>query len=181
MINTKEQYTQQKDSENLLLGYKGEITDSLTANLLSLAENKLAMVEYNSRLKKKVFHILVEVLQNIYHNFNDLINAPNDYKEVFIMIIRGVKSYDIIAGNYLKKQHCMKLQQRIDEVNSMDADSLRAKYRIRLDQGEFTEIGRAGLGIMDMVRKSGQPLEYDFLPVDEEYTFFSLKANIQYK
>ncbi|MBK6264250.1 hypothetical protein JKA74_04315 [Marivirga sp. S37H4] len=181
MINTKEQYKQQKKSENLLLGYKGEITDNLTSSLLSLAESKLAMVEYNSRLKKKVFHILVEVLQNIYHNYNDMLKAPDNYQEVFLMIVREDKSYNIVAGNYMQQAHIQKLKQRIDQVNAMDPESLRAKYRIKLDEGEFTEIGRAGLGIMDMVRKSGQPLEYDFLSVDKEYSFFSLKINIQYK
>lgn len=179
MINTIEKYQQLKDNEELILGYQGEITDSLTTNLLSLAENKLAMVEYNSRLKKKVFHILVEVLQNIYHNFNNLSKAPKSYMDIFIMIIKSNGSYEVVSGNYMLKSQTEKLKNRISEVNQMAIDLLRDEYRKKLDEGVISEEGRAGLGIMDMVRKSGSPLECDFLPVDNDFSFFSLKVTIK--
>ncbi len=179
MINTIEKYQQYKDNEKLLLGYQGEITDSLTTNLLSLAENKLAMVEYNSRLKKKVFHILVEVLQNIYHNFNNLSKAPKSYLDIFIMIVKSNGSYEVVSGNYILKNQTEKLEKRIDEVNQMEDDLLRGEYRKKLDDGVISVEGRAGLGIMDMVRKSGSPLEYNFLQVDNKFSFFSLKVTIK--
>ncbi len=179
MINTIEKYQELKDNEELILGYQGEITDSLTTNLLSLAENKLAMVEYNSRLKKKVFHILVEVLQNIYHNFNNLSKAPKSYMDIFIMIIKCNGYYEVVSGNYMIKSQTEKLSNRISEVNRMAIDLLRDEYRKKLDEGVISEEGRAGLGIMDMVRKSGSPLECDFLPVDDDFSFFSLKVTIK--
>lgn len=179
MINTIEQYKEQKNRDNLLLAYKGIITESLTTNLLSLAENKLAMVEYNSRLKKKVFHILVEVLQNIYHNYSELKKAPEEFHDIMVMIIKTDNSYDIVAGNYLPQNQTESLKSRIDSVNAMDAESLRTTYRNKLDEGVFSDSGRAGLGIMDMVRKSGQALEYDFLSIDKDFSFFSIKVKIK--
>lgn len=179
MINTIEKYKQLKDSEKLILGYQGEITESLTTNLLSLAENKLAMVEYNSRLKKKVFHILVEVLQNIYHNFNNLTEAPVKYLDIYILVIRSKDSYEIVSGNYLLNVDISKLENRIKEVNRMDIDLLREEYRKKLDEGVISDDGRAGLGIMDMVRKSGSPLDYNFLSVDDIFSLFSLKVTLK--
>ncbi len=179
MINTIEKYQQLKDSEKLLIGYQGEITESLTTNLLSLAENKLAMVEYNSRLKKKVFHVLVEVLQNIYHNFNNLSKAPKSYMDIFIMIIKSNGTYEVVSGNYMLSKHTGKLENRINEVNQMDIDILRDEYRKKLDAGVISDEGRAGLGIMDMVRKSGNPLDYNFLSIDQNFSFFSLKVTLK--
>jgi hypothetical protein len=179
MINAIEKYQEFKDNEQLLIGYQGEITESLTTNLLSLAENKLAMVEYNSRLKKKVFHILVEVLQNIYHNFSNLSEAPKGYMDIFVMVIKTKSSYEIISGNYMLKNQSKTLVNRMTEVNKMGEDLLREEYRKKLDEGVISYQGRAGLGIMDMVRKSGSPLEYDFLSVDKEFSFFSLKVTLK--
>jgi hypothetical protein len=180
MIDTLTKFKNLKESEQLLLAYQGDITDSLTSNLLTLAENKLAMVEYNSRSKKKVFNILVEVLQNIYHNQSDLAKSPKDFHQIMVILVKGETSYEIISGNYIKIKSIKNLKNRIEDINHLNIDELREKYRSKLDEGVFSEKGRAGLGIMDMVRKSGQPLEYDFKSINEEYAYFSLLVNIKH-
>jgi len=180
MLDTLNKFKKLNKSEELLLAYQGKITDSLTNNLLALAENKLAMVEYNSRTKKKVFNILVEVLQNIYHNQNELKDSIDDYQEIMIMIVKSPASYEVVSGNYIKQRNIDHLEKRIKEINQLTDDELRAKYRSKLDEGVFSDTGRAGLGIMDMVRKSGQPLEFGFRSINKEYAYFSLQVNIKH-
>jgi hypothetical protein len=180
MLDTLNKFKNIKQSEELVLAYQGKITESLTNNLLTLAENKLAMVEYNSRIKKKVFNILVEVLQNIYHNQEEIKSEDKSYQEILVMVIKGTDSYEVISGNYIQKNNIDHLKNRIEEINILTQDELRAKYRSKLDEGVFSETGRAGLGIMDMVRKSGQPLDYGFKSINQEYAYFSLQVNIKH-
>ncbi|RUA27852.1 MAG: hypothetical protein DSY77_16900 [Bacteroidetes bacterium] len=180
MLDTINKFKNLSDSEELLLAYQGNITDSLTNNLLALAENKLAMVEYNSRIKKKVFNILVEVLQNIYHNQDEIKDSSESFQDIMVMVIKNSTSYEVISGNFIKQNNIEHLKKRIEEINQLSNDELRAKYRSKLDEGVFTETGRAGLGIMDMVRKSGQPLQFGFKSINDEYAYFSLQVNIKY-
>ncbi|WP_296623495.1 SiaB family protein kinase [Marivirga sp.] len=180
MLDTLHKFKNLKESEKLLLGYQGVITDSLTNNLLAIAENKLAMVEYNSRIKKKVFNILVEVLQNIYHNQEEIKDSEKDLQEIMVMVVKKSTSYEIISGNYLKQKDTTHLKKRIEEINEFSNEELRARYRSKLDEGVFTDTGRAGLGIMDMVRKSGQPLEFGFKTVNKDYAYFSLQVNVKH-
>ncbi|ADR20208.1 hypothetical protein MATR_21760 [Marivirga tractuosa] len=180
MLDTLNKFKNLTDSEELLLAYQGNITDSLTNNLLALAENKLAMVEYNSRIKKKVFNILVEVLQNIYHNQEEIKGSKETFQEIMVMVVKNSTSYEVISGNFIKQKNTDHLKKRIEEINQLTNDELRAKYRSKLDEGVFTETGRAGLGIMDMVRKSGQPLQFGFKSINDEYAYFSLQVNIKY-
>lgn len=180
MLDTLSKFKNLKQSEELVLAYHGIITESLTNNLLTLAENKLAMVEYNSRIKKKVFNILVEVLQNIYHNQEEIKNSQKPFQEIMIMVVKNPASYEIISGNYINQNNMNHLKKRIKEINQLSNDELRAKYRSKLDEGVFSEKGRAGLGIMDMVRKSGQPLDYDFKSINDDYAYFSLQVNIKH-
>lgn len=180
MLDTINKFKNLSDSEELLLAYQGNITDSLTNNLLALAENKLAMVEYNSRIKKKVFNILVEVLQNIYHNQDEIKESSDSFQEIMVMVVKNSTSYEVISGNFIKQNNIEHLKKRIEEINQLSNDELRAKYRSKLDEGVFTETGRAGLGIMDMVRKSGQPLQFGFKSINDEYAYFSLQVNIKY-
>lgn len=180
MLDTINKFKNLSDSEELLLAYQGNITDSLTNNLLALAENKLAMVEYNSRVKKKVFNILVEVLQNIYHNQDEIKDSSESFQDIMVMVIKNSTSYEVISGNFIKQNNIEHLKKRIEEINQLSNDELRAKYRSKLDEGVFTETGRAGLGILDMVRKSGQPLQFGFKSINDEYAYFSLQVNIKY-
>lgn len=180
MLDTINRFKDLKQSEELLLAYQGIITESLTNNLLSIAENKLAMVEYNSRIKKKVFNILVEVLQNIYHNQEELKKSDQSYQEIMVMVVKTTTAYEVISGNYIRKSNIIHLEKRIKEINHLTNEELRAKYRSKLDEGVFSETGRAGLGIMDMVRKSGEPLEFKFKAIDDEYAYFSLQVNIKH-
>jgi len=180
MLDTLNRFKNLKESEELLLAYQGVITDSLTNNLLALAENKLAMVEYNSRTKKKVFNILVEVLQNIYHNQEEIKNSDGSFQEIMIMVVKSNTAYEVISGNFIKQSNTDHLKKRIEEINQLTTDELRDKYRSKLDEGVFSETGRAGLGIMDMVRKSGQPLQFGFNSINDEYAYFSLQVNIKH-
>jgi len=180
MLNTLDKFKNLNESEELLLAYQGVITDSLTKNLLALAENKLAMVEYNSRTKKKVFNILVEVLQNIYHNQEEITTSDHTFQEILVMVVKTNTAYEVISGNYIIKENTIDLKKRIEEINKLTNDELRAKYRSKLDEGVFSETGRAGLGIMDMVRKSGQPLSFGFESINDEYAYFSLQVNIKH-
>lgn len=178
MLDTINRFKNLTEGEELLVAYQGKITDSLTNNLLALAENKLAMVEYNSRIKKKVFNILVEVLQNIYHNQEEIKSSIDSFQEIVIMVIKNGSTYEVISGNFIKQNNTSHLKKRIEEINQLSNDELRARYRSKLDEGVFSETGRAGLGIMDMVRKSGQPLTYGLKSVNDQYAYFSLQVNI---
>ena len=42
----------------------------------------------------------------------------------------------------------------------------------------MSDKGGGGLGMIDIARKSGQKLDFDFQQVDEEFSFYSLNINI---
>jgi hypothetical protein len=178
MLNTVDQYNKLKESDKLLFGYKGFIDETLISNLMTIVENKLGMVEYNSRLKKKIFNILVEVVQNVYHSSEENTRVSQVLRNVYIHLVKRNDGYEVLSGNYIRNEQIDKLKDTIEEVNKMDENSLRESYRDRLDKGAISDNGRAGLGIMDMVRKSGNRLDYDFINFDKEFSLFSLKVNI---
>jgi hypothetical protein len=70
------------------------------------------------------------------------------------------------------------LQARIDRINAMDKDELKQYYQDVLSLEGFSEKGGGGLGFIDIARKSGQKLNYEFLKIDENFSFFSLYIKI---
>ena len=55
---------------------------------------------------------------------------------------------------------------------------LKQLYKEIIKGTEISDKGGAGLGFVDMARKSGNGLEYSFEKLDSEYSFFSLKSTI---
>ena len=54
-------------------------------------------------------------------------------------------------------------------------------YKRQIKDGRLSEKGGAGLGLIDIARKTGETLNYQFLPLDEDNYFFILKVEINAK
>ena len=62
--------------------------------------------------------------------------------------------------------------------SSLNKDIVKGYYKELIKSSELSDKGGAGLGFVDIARKSGHKLEFDFEKVNEEYSFFSFKTKI---
>lgn len=167
-------HTTMRDS-NLILAYDGEFTQEITKSVLSMAERNLDSMGEESNIKRKVFNVMVECLQNIVKHGDETKTHEN---AAIFLIGREEGYYAISSGNYMLTENVDFLQSKLDEINSLDKDGLKQLYKDIIKKGSLSEKGGAGLGFVDMARKSGNKLEYHFTKVDEKHSFFSLKTKI---
>lgn len=168
------------EEKNVLLSFKGMITSELLTTILQIMESKMDHIEEKPKVKRKVFNILVECLQNLYHHIDkdDTVHVESEEKNALLMIAKNTEAYMITTGNYMKTEDVDVLKSKLDLVNGMSKDELKAYYKQVLADGQMSEKGTAGLGMIDIARKSGEKLEYDFLPINDYTTFFSLAVKI---
>jgi len=111
-----------------------------------------------------------------------LIRELNDELQTntaIFMIGKHQESYIITSGNPIKDVHIDSLKTKLDQINSLDKDGLKSLYKEIIKSGSgLTDKGGAGLGFVDMARKSGQKLEYEFESLGEGRSFFSLKTTV---
>ncbi len=162
--------------DNLGYIYRGYFTQNITDNILSLAETNLAKVGESAKIKKRVYSIMVECLQNITRHQNERSNKPE--KSGIFAIQKKEKQYFITTGNIIEKSEIEALQSQLDIINSLEGDELKKYYKKMLVEGEFSEKGGAGLGLIDVARKSGNKLSYDFKEVNEKQSYFYLHTQI---
>ncbi len=67
-----------------------------------------------------------------------------------------------------------RLKERIDFVNTKTSDELKILYRQTITDGKFTPKGGAGLGIIEMAKISGHPLDYEFEPINGNFSRYTL-------
>lgn len=179
MFDIYDFYEKMEDGK-IMLSFKGEITSELLTSILQIMESKLDNLGEEPKLKKKVYNILVECLQNLYHH-NDIMG--NDDKaasrsSLFLIGRNDNSTYRIITGNYILNENVDGFRSRLDKINSMSKEELKEFYLNTLSNEEFSDKGGGGLGMIDIARKSGQKIDYQFNQLNDEYSFFSLIINI---
>lgn len=187
MANTKEHnesldfvydfYAKMKRN-NINLAYEGEITHSITKAFTSLAETNMAREEDASSVQKKVFHVMVECLQNISKHSESTPNeSAKDGRGIF-MVSKAATEYNVTTGNIIKNENVEKLRTILENINKQDKDGLNKLYKQQMREGRISSRGGAGLGFIDIARKTGQKLLYSFLSIDSVNSFFVLTSTI---
>lgn len=169
------------ERNNIMLSFKGDITSELLTSILQIMESKLDNMQEEPKVKRKVYNVLVECLQNLYHHMDEVDNSDvtsDSGRSAIFMIGRVDNQYNIITGNYIKADNVGILRTRIDKINSLNKEELKEYYKEVLNNGEMSQKGGGGLGFIDIARKSGEKLSYNFLNVDQKYSFFSLNIKI---
>ncbi|NBR16255.1 MAG: hypothetical protein EBU01_16995, partial [Crocinitomicaceae bacterium] len=67
--------------KKLTLAYEGEVTQEITKAFTSMTEKNLEKVEEDGKIKKKVYHVMVECLQNIAKHADDDAATASDNLE----------------------------------------------------------------------------------------------------
>jgi hypothetical protein len=168
-------------NNNLVLRYKGKLTpDSINA-ILRATERKLDPKKKKSATAKKVFNILVECVQNMYHHYESEGNINNEEGVAIgeVIITRNNDHIEIMTGNSTLKRNKVFLTSRLDYINSIDIEELKREYDEELRDGQFSEKGGGNLGFIDIAKKSGEKLEYGFRQLDKLHDLFSLCVKIK--
>ncbi|MGE0636818.1 MAG: SiaB family protein kinase [Bacteroidia bacterium] len=161
----------------LIMVYSDHITPRTYEHLMNLAEEKLDHLNTSLKHKKKILHILVEALQNIAtHGYRD---HTNTVASLFVIGMESDNAFFVISGNTVTTKIEEYLREKLDHLNTLDNQELRAIYKDTIQHGEFTDKGGAGLGFIDIMRKSQSKLDYNFAPVNSSLSFFTYKVNIQ--
>lgn len=165
-------------SQKLILVYQGDFTQESTKSILAMAERNLDSSGEDSSIKRKVFNVMVEALQNIVKHSDELVDGETRSHAAIFLIGKESDRYRIMSGNPIRKANVAALRQNLEHINSLDKDGLKDLYKEIIKNTTISEKGGAGLGFVDMARKSGEKLEFDFPEMSNEYCFFCLRVNV---
>ena len=89
----------------------------------------------------------------------------------------GEQAYSITYGNWVLKDVKETLEENLSTIVSKDDSELKEYYLEILNNSGFSTKGGAGLGLIDMARKSSGKINFEFAPVRGGY-FYYLNLNI---
>lgn len=161
--------------QHYLLCYKGQFSQDITKSLLAMTESKLEKDGTEISIKKKIFKIMVGCLQNICKPGDNL----NGYKRSAIFMLgKNEKEFFIFSGNVMLTTHVEEMKRKLYAINMMDSGNLRKLFKTLITSLSTSEISDSEIVLIDIARKSGRKLEFEFHEIDKRTSFFSMKTVI---
>lgn len=146
--------------ERVVFTYRGNMSEHITDSILSISENTLQEHTSLAPSNKKVSFLLVECFQNLLRH-GDVAGGHGDENAMF-----SFRSFDnafyINSINAIIDEDRARLKDMVERVNQLDKEGLTRLYRERLSTSTISEKGGAGLGLIELARKSGQAIRYSF-------------------
>jgi len=116
---------------------------------------------------------MIEVFQNIVRHGEDV----EESKDCFGVrcIADGLHIY---SSNYINEKAYTFLNSKLKEINKLSSEELKSLYMEILESTELSEKGGAGLGLIDMARKSGNSIQHNFKELAESAYQFNYQLDI---
>jgi hypothetical protein len=160
--------------ERLMFVYRGVVTNENSGPLLLLLEKEMENSEFGFIGRKRLFMFVLESLQNVTRHSDN-----NNHAGMSLVIYSKLNGgYTVTTGNVISTSNMEDLRKRLDEINHLETNEIRSVYRQMLDNTEFSSKGGAGLGLIEMAKKTGNKLDFDFLRIDDLNTYFILSKTV---
>ena len=169
------------EQNNVLLAFTGEFDMRVINALVTSVRGKLNSLESNPSVQKKVYNVMVECLENIFrHSERSVRQQDSALRSYAIFTLHKQGSdYYMVTGNYINTKNVEYLKKMIDKINTLNKEERKEMYRQVLSNGEFSNKGGAGLGMIDIAIKSDSQLQYEFEKINDEDTFYVFQVRIQ--
>ena len=159
--------------------YKGKLNHEILKLFTSMAEAKVSKGCSNISVRRLVFHVIVECVQNITRHSDDF--GEDGIGNGIFVVGERKDYYYIITGNVIQSHKVPRLERQLEMLNTKTNNELLKLHKSQMMDGELSEKGGAGLGLIDMVRKTGEKYIYQFLKLDTENHYFILKVTVPKK
>jgi len=175
-------------TQGVIFAYSGYVTEPVLSGVGEALKQKLTIDDADTKTLRSVFAIFVEQMQNIIRYSAEKAHQPpppasdeGSLKEIrygILTIGREGDDYVVCAGNLIRKVDVERLEERLSRIRDMTKEELKALYKEKLRADPEQGSKGAGLGFIEVARRATRPIEFDFADIDNDHSFFALKAAI---
>ena len=164
---------------NEIFTYSGPLNFHDVIHWKELIEKLLIQQNVENKQKRRIINILIEGLQNIQlHGEPDKAVLVGSVRTCLILLIKELDEYVLIFGNYIKKNERRGLEEKIVTLENLNQAALKQLYMQKIEKGEITEKGGAGLGLIKMFLESNKNTSYSFQSINDLHSFFTLELRV---
>ncbi|WP_116473491.1 biofilm regulation protein kinase SiaB [Zobellella maritima] len=175
LLSLREQFNQNR----ILICFNGAISHSLIEEIGNALKNYLHEDQAKPSAAMDVFAVYIELTQNIRHYAQRRGYSEMEGAATVVVAKDKDNHYRVLAGNLVELADGQALCDRVTTMAAMDKTELKAAYKAQLRRPRNdNQHGDAGLGLLEVARKTSHPLVSKLTEIGDNRAFFSLLAVI---
>jgi len=160
--------------------FDGPMSQELMVGIGDALRSKMQLEKVDNSTITKVFAMYIEQTQNIIHYSAEKIPAnkrQTEFSNGIVKVGYNNKQHYVICGNLINNESADFICKQLTKLQKMNKDELKSYYKEqrRKNKNNYASKG-AGLGFIELARKSVNPIEFEVKKVDDNFSFFSLKT-----
>jgi hypothetical protein len=168
------------ENKNAIIDFEGSISFETMEKLLNQLKSARQFNALRKPVRKRVYGTVVESIDNIFKYatpFNNKGNLQNKPPQIVVKEADG--KFIVSAGNLISNAQVEDLKYKLNRVNRMDEDALKALYEEVINKETKEEDRGAGLGLITMAMRTDEDIRYQFDPAGPGYTYFTMHITIK--
>ena len=170
------------DKEGVIFSFSGTISQNILSAIAETIEKELHSSGLSYSLIQNIFAVFTEQMQNIMSYSNERIHlGDNAFESPGICVVgydKDIGHYYVCSANIMDPVDGPELSTKLDKITAMDKKELREYYKMLRRSGKDIHGRGAGLGFLEMAKKSALPLQYAITQLDTSRAFFEIKIYI---
>ena len=168
------------ENDDLSFIYLGKFDNNILGFATEILKGHMTQALDTEGKKNKLSFLMIESFQNILR-YGLLGRQENETSGEIFVVRKIFGSYYITTGNFVENDKIDNTREKLERVNSLNAEDLKKLFLQTLQNKKLSQQGGAGLGFMEMVRKTKEKLEFDFVKIDENRSFFYFQLRLKDK
>ncbi len=165
-----------RDSSEIIIAYHGDLSADMVNALAYKMEKQLQKSGEKKGIIKRLFSIIIEILQNIrIHGGKD----KDNFQDSFILLAKNPDHYMLKTANLVPNGSVQKITSQIENINRLNQEELKKYYMTTLAEGEISVKGGAGLGFITIAMKSKNKIAHRFVKLSDHLNYFEMESLIR--
>ena len=172
----------ESNQQGIIFSFNGFISEGILFALGDALKKKMSLDETNICTMKRVFSVFVEQAQNIIrYSADTLAKAGQEVNRISSGVITvGCEGgrFFVVCGNVMRREDAVPLEARLAKIRNLDPAGIKAYYLERIKETDDPASMGASLGLIEIARRASEPIQYDFMNIDDLNTFYCMKVFI---
>jgi len=161
----------------VFLSYGGYLSQTLITGMTEALEREAEEQGINMGVSNNIFTVFIELSQNMM-NYSKSLTSDNLRAQGLIIVTKDAEyNFHIHSQNIVAEEDKLKMEPKLLEVESMDRDTIKKRYRELRKSGKGTHEKGGGIGFYEIAKKCDK-IEHDFTKIQDDRYYFHIKTTI---
>jgi len=169
-----------EDDGIVFISYGGFLTQSLISSMTEALEHEATLNGLGLGASNNIFTIFIELTQNMMNYSKSIKESCSDIVPGGLIVVSKSldgNTYYVHSRNIISIEDKIKIEPKLQEIETLDGDQLKKRYRELRRSGANTHGKGGGIGFYEIAKKCNK-IDYEFTKINESRYFFYLKTTI---